>query len=109
MIFSDFYCTECGQKGINLPRNKGCQRANGHLKKLFCLHCQKETNHVEIRPQSSYDYENFYEEFSLGRYVNGKIIPIKNLTPCKENCHYNINGKCWNSNYSNKDCTKERS
>ena len=47
IIVHDFYCTKCGSKGINVPRIKGKLREPGHLKKLFCLKCQEEVNHVE--------------------------------------------------------------
>ena len=41
-------------------------------------------------------------EFALGRFVDGKKIPIAELMSCSEknNCSYNVNGKCWNSTYS---------
>ena len=63
---SDFYCTECGQKGINIARKNGQQREPGHLKKLYCIHCKKETNHVEVRPYGEYNYEDFELEYKLG-------------------------------------------
>lgn len=98
---SEFYCTKCGQRGIPIARRAGIQREAGHLKKLYCLHCREETNHAEIRPFGSYNYEDFYEEFKLGRFVDGKRIPINELMLCtKEDCPYNKNGRCWNSNYS---------
>ena len=59
----DFYCVYCGNKGIPVMRQKGSQREKGHLKKLFCLTCQKETNHVEIRPFGQYNLEDFYLEY----------------------------------------------
>ena len=33
---SDFYCTECGRKGIPIIRIAGKEREAGHLKKLYC-------------------------------------------------------------------------
>ena len=100
-ILSEFYCVECGNKGIPIARRISQLREAGHLKKLFCLHCQKETNHAEIRPFGSYLYADFEEEFKLGRFVNGNKIPVNELTICsKEQCCYNKNGRCWNSNYS---------
>ena len=38
-------------------------------------------------------------------FVDGKKIPIAELMSCSEknNCPYNVNGKCWNSTYSH-DC-----
>lgn len=56
---SEFYCTRCGTKGMPLARKMGKQRENGHLKKIYCLHCKMETNHVEIRP---FDYEYTVED-----------------------------------------------
>ena len=100
-FLSEFYCVECGRKGIPILRRPSQQREAGHLKKLFCLNCQKETNHAEVRPFGSYRYEDFIEEFKKGRFVNGKRIPVSELTKCsKSNCDYNKSGKCWNSNYS---------
>ena len=95
---SDFYCVECGKRGIPIARRIGQQREAGHLKNLFCLYCGKQTNHAEIKPFGSYRYEDFLEEFELGRFVNGKKFPIADLTSCtKQDCKYNKSGKCWNS------------
>lgn len=94
---SDFYCTKCGKKGIPIARKKGQDRELGHLKVLYCVHCQEETNHVEIR--KNYTYYDFYEEFSLGRFVNGNRIPVAQLESCstRNDCKYNKSGKCWNA------------
>lgn len=102
IITSDFYCTVCGNRGIPIPRKFGQVREPGHLKSLFCLHCQKPTNHVEIRPfGQKYTYEDFKEEFELGRFVNQKRVAIADLTSCsKLDCYYNKDGRCWNSNHS---------
>jgi len=101
---SDFYCTKCGNKGLPIVRTKGHQREPGHLKKLYCIYCQEEVNHVEIREIGGYDINDFKQEYSLGRFVDGNRIDIKDLLICScDKCEYNINGKCWNSNYSN-DC-----
>ena len=45
---SKFICTECGFE-LFLPRPTGKQREKNHLKKLYCIRCQKEINHIEIR------------------------------------------------------------
>ena len=50
---STFKCTECGKEGIPISRKQNNQRESGHLKKIYCVHCKKETNHVEIR---EFDY-----------------------------------------------------
>ena len=45
----DFYCMECGKKGIPLPRSKGRGKEENHIKHLWCIHCQMRTPHREIR------------------------------------------------------------
>ena len=95
---SDFYCTECGHKGIPLPRTSQHSREPGHLKVLYCPYCHKETNHCEVKHFGSYTYENFKEEFELGRFKDGERLPV---TLCsKSDCKYNKDGNCWNSNHS---------
>lgn len=69
LCFSDFYCTQCGNKGIPIVRKAGQQRGTGHLKKLYCLHCQKETNHVEIRYPSKYTLDDFWIEFTHNNFT----------------------------------------
>ena len=60
---SDFYCTQCGNKGIPIIRNAGKAKEPGHLKKIFCLYCQKEVNMVEVRSIGKYHLENFWIEY----------------------------------------------
>lgn len=105
VLKSEFYCTKCGNRGIPIARRAGQRREAGHLKRLFCLHCQKEINHVEIRPFGTYRYEDFKEEFELGRFYDGLRIPVGDLITCSNSeCQYNKSGRCWNSNYSH-DCS----
>jgi len=98
----EFYCTQCGQKGINIIRDSSRQREPGHLKKLYCLHCKKETNHAEIREIGGYTKEDFEKEYELGRFLpDGTKLPINSLLICsKTDCPFNVNGRCWNSNNS---------
>ena len=65
----EFYCTKCGNKGIPIPRRKGAEREPGHLKKLFCLTCQEETNHVDCIPNSKYTYEDFLLEYEANNFT----------------------------------------
>lgn len=61
---SSFYCTQCGSEGIPIQRPVGNEREKGHLKKLYCLCCKKETNFVEIRTNNyKYTYKDFLNEF----------------------------------------------
>ena len=64
---SNMYCTCCQKKGIPIPRSRRSKEP-GHLKKIFCLTCQKETNHAEISENSKYTLEDFYFEFEHGNF-----------------------------------------
>lgn len=66
---NDFYCVKCGNKGIPIARKKGQEREAGHLKKLYCLKCKDETNHVECKPFSHYEYTDFLDEFENGNFT----------------------------------------
>ena len=68
MNMSDFYCTQCGTKAIPIWRKASQSREAGHLKKLWCLKCQKETNHAEVRPFGKYNYEDFLIEYNYGNF-----------------------------------------
>ena len=58
-----FYCIKCGKRGIPLARKCGAQREKYHRKKLFCLNCQQEVNHVECRNQEEIDqFKIWFEE-----------------------------------------------
>lgn len=100
-IVSDFYCTQCGKKGIPIARKSSKQKEPEHLKKLYCIYCKKEINHAEVKMFGDYQKEDFLEEFNLGRFVDGNKIPILELLSCThKECMYNKDGKCWNSNQS---------
>lgn len=63
-IVHEFYCTQCGGRGIPVHRN----REVDHLKKLYCLACGKETNHAECISASKYDSSMFFEEYESGNF-----------------------------------------
>ena len=78
--FSDFYCTKCANKSIPIIRIQGKERESGHLKKLYCIHCQHETNMCEIRNGvGQYNLEDFWIEYNYGNFDNdgNRIIPWK--------------------------------
>lgn len=62
----DFYCINCGRKGIPVMRKCNHLHAKDHRKKLYCPWCKAEINHVECR--SFYDIEKFKEDFANGLY-----------------------------------------
>lgn len=81
IMLSDFYCTKCGMKGIPVFRTIGQEREPGHLKKLFCLNCQEETNQAEIRPRGKYTLDDFWIEYQGGNFdkEGNRITPWKNF------------------------------
>ena len=63
-----FYCLKCGQKGIPLARKAGHQHKSFHRKKLFCVFCKEEVNHIECKNYA--EVLEFKENFENGVYVN---------------------------------------
>lgn len=63
-----FYCTQCGRQGIPICRKKSRMKEGGHLKKLYCLNCKREVNHVECIAGSYYDAEMFRKEYQAGNF-----------------------------------------
>ena len=78
---SDFYCTKCGKKGIPIARKVGHEREAGHLKKLYCLYCKQEWNHVECKMFSHYNHDDFIKEYTYNNFDNNgnRKIPYGEL------------------------------
>lgn len=68
IVDNEFYCVDCGSKGIPVVRRKGAERGAGHLKKLYCLKCGREVNHVECIPWTKYTHEDFLIERELNNF-----------------------------------------
>lgn len=66
----DFYCINCGTKGISLFRPQSRKRELFHRKKLYCPHCKQTVNHIEC--QNSWEIEEFKINFANGVYENEK-------------------------------------
>lgn len=64
---SKMYCTICGNEGISIFRKSNQYREPGHLKKIYCIHCKKETNHAEVR---SFFNDYNYKDFKLEKKYN---------------------------------------
>ena len=64
----DFYCMKCGNKGIPLSRSHGHQHERFHRKKLYCINCHEEVNHIECKNQA--DVDEFKENFANGVYID---------------------------------------
>ena len=64
----DFYCLKCGNKGIPLMRARGREREKFHRKKLYCIHCKEEVNHMELRTDE--EVFAFKEAFEAGVFID---------------------------------------
>lgn len=62
----DFYCLKCGNKGIPIMRSRGMRKEKFHRKKLYCIHCKEEVNHIECRTLD--EKEKFKRNFEKGVY-----------------------------------------
>lgn len=64
---SEFWCINCGNKGIPIMRARCSRREQGHLKALYCLTCKMTINHVETRNEE--EARTFREDFAAGKYA----------------------------------------
>ena len=61
-----FYCMKCGNKGLDIPRRVSHKHGKHHRKKLWCIYCKQEVNHIECKTLQ--DVEEFKEKFAAGEY-----------------------------------------
>ena len=66
MIINDFYCMNCGHKNMSLSRRNSHQHGRFHRKKMYCVFCKQEVNHIECK--SYEDVLEFKENFENGVY-----------------------------------------
>ena len=66
MVVHDFYCINCGRRGIPLPRKIGHQHGKYHRKSLYCPYCKMTLNHIEVRTED--ERIEFLENFEKGLY-----------------------------------------
>lgn len=57
VVISNFICLRCGAS-FPLPRIKGKQRENGHIKDMYCPKCGCITKFKEVK------YNQFYKNMS---------------------------------------------
>jgi len=62
----EFYCIKCGRAGLPLARPANRRREKFHRKKLYCIYCKQEVNHIECKNQA--EVEEFKENFKNGIY-----------------------------------------
>ena len=71
----DFYCINCGQKGIPLTRQQSNQRGQFHRKLMYCWHCKHTVNHIECRNEE--EKEQFLLDFANGKYAEEAAEELK--------------------------------
>lgn len=69
---SNFYCLNCGRKGIPIQRPSSRKRERFHRKKLYCTSCKITCNHVECK--SDEDVREFLEAFEEGAFQEEVIV-----------------------------------
>ena len=69
VVTSSFYCIKCAHK-VPLPRRRGQQREKGHLKRIYCIRCAREINHLEVREfDTDFNLEKFKQDIADGVYA----------------------------------------
>jgi len=63
----DFYCINCGKKGIPIGRQSGHKREAFHRKVMYCPYCKHTINHIECRNLK--EKEQFAQDFLAGKYL----------------------------------------
>lgn len=67
-ITSQFYCLKCANKTA-LPRKMSRMREKGHYKKIYCIGCKEEINHLEVREfDLDFSIDKLKEDISNGVY-----------------------------------------
>lgn len=79
LIDSQFYCINCGKRGMDCLRRTGRQKKGLHLKALYCCHCHTICNHAEIKTLD--DLVEFKEKFNNGEY---KQLAKESIIQCKK-------------------------
>lgn len=78
VIYSDFYCLNCGNKVV-VPRSRSFQKEQFHRKRLWCIKCKVEVNHVQVRNEA--EKEEFLKQFAEGAFAQEAK---ESITYCKE-------------------------
>ena len=67
----DFYCINCGEKVYSCVRPQAHRREKFHRKKLYCPHCHKEVQTIEIA--NDFEAYEFKMAFEQGIFVQENI------------------------------------
>lgn len=62
----EFYCINCGNKGMDLFRETSHKHSKHHRKQLYCYHCKEIVNMIECK--DILEVEEFKMNFEKGVY-----------------------------------------
>lgn len=71
----DFYCINCGEKGIPLTRQQSKNKGAFHRKLMYCWHCKHTVNHIECRNDE--ERQEFLTNFIAGVYKEEAAEELK--------------------------------
>lgn len=71
-----FFCLKCGREGIPVYRAGNQLREKFHKKKLYCIYCKQEVNHIEIRNPK--EEAEFKEKFENGEFADEETEFVDN-------------------------------
>lgn len=61
-----FYCINCGEHNMDLPRKTGHKYNKHHRKKLYCWHCKQTVNSIECKNEK--EVQEFKDNWTAGIY-----------------------------------------
>lgn len=64
----DFYCIQCGKKGIPIARANNKRKGKEHRKYMYCPNCKHMTNHIEC--WNELEAQKFQNDFQKGVYID---------------------------------------
>ena len=76
-IEHNFYCISCGNKGIPLQRSRGHLHEKFHRKKLYCIYCKTEVNHIECNTLD--EIKTFQKNYRRGVYKDEATASVSHV------------------------------
>ena len=73
----EFYCLNCGELAMALPRPRGHRRPRFHRKKLYCVHCKNTINTIECINEQ--EVALFKASFAAGEFVEEAKESLKRI------------------------------
>lgn len=76
----NFYCINCGSKGIPIARMGNNRKDKGHRKNMYCPTCRHTVNHIECR--NEFEEQQFIEDFNNGVYKDEALAELEYEATC---------------------------